>query len=79
PDGSWGTVPVPGVDGSVYRLVGFDTAKPGVSGAATFDAAFGAPLNRMNADYTAALASMRQEYQSQCQGDPAEVRSVSDF
>lgn len=79
PDGSWGTTPVPHVEGAVNRLVAFDEAKPGVSGAATFDAMFGGTLSRMNADYSVALSAMRQEYRSQCQGDPAEVRRLSDF
>jgi hypothetical protein len=78
-DGSWATVPDPGIEGAVNRLVAFDTVKPGVSAATTFDAMFGPTLKRMNADYSAALSSMRQEYQSQCQGDPNEVRPLDEF
>lgn len=78
PDGSWGTAPVPGAEGLVNRLIAFET-KPGVSGTATFDAMFGASLNRMSTDYSAAFTSMRQEYQVQCKGDPSEVRPLSDF
>jgi hypothetical protein len=77
-DGSWGTVPDPVMEGAVKRLLAFDST-PGLSAASAFDSEFKSPLSRMTADYSAAPSSMREEYKIQCDGDPNEVRSVSDF
>lgn len=75
--GDWGTWTSPN-NGIVYDLVALEV-KPGTDGAGAFNVLFGGILRRKDADYSDALASMRSAYESQCGGNPSEIRSLEGF